>query len=58
MCQYSAKDGHPQTWHLIHLGCRAVGGAGLVRADPYWPRRAAQIPGEKIKSPVQYERAW
>jgi 2,4-dienoyl-CoA reductase-like NADH-dependent reductase (Old Yellow Enzyme family) len=30
MCQYSAKDGHPQTWHLVHLGSRAVGGAGLV----------------------------
>ncbi len=30
MCQYSAKDGHPQTWHLVHLGSRAVGGAALV----------------------------
>lgn len=30
MCQYSAKEGHPQTWHLVHLGSRAVGGAGLV----------------------------
>jgi 2,4-dienoyl-CoA reductase-like NADH-dependent reductase (Old Yellow Enzyme family) len=30
MCQYSAKDGHPQTWHLVHLGSRAVGGASLV----------------------------
>jgi 2,4-dienoyl-CoA reductase-like NADH-dependent reductase (Old Yellow Enzyme family) len=26
--------------------------------DPYWPRRAAQVLGEKIKPPVQYERAW
>jgi 2,4-dienoyl-CoA reductase-like NADH-dependent reductase (Old Yellow Enzyme family) len=26
--------------------------------DPYWPRRAAQILGAKIKPPVQYERAW
>lgn len=26
--------------------------------DPYWPRRAAQLLGEKIKPPVQYERAW
>ena len=26
--------------------------------DPYWPRRAAQILGEKIRPPVQYERAW
>jgi 2,4-dienoyl-CoA reductase-like NADH-dependent reductase (Old Yellow Enzyme family) len=30
MCEYSARDGHPQTWHLVHLGSRAVGGAGLV----------------------------
>jgi NADH:flavin oxidoreductase / NADH oxidase family len=30
MCQYSAKEGHPQTWHLAHLGSRAVGGASLV----------------------------
>jgi 2,4-dienoyl-CoA reductase-like NADH-dependent reductase (Old Yellow Enzyme family) len=30
MCEYSAKDGHPQAWHLVHLGSRAVGGAGLV----------------------------
>jgi 2,4-dienoyl-CoA reductase-like NADH-dependent reductase (Old Yellow Enzyme family) len=26
--------------------------------DPYWPRRAAQELGVKIKAPVQYERAW
>jgi len=30
MCEYSAVDGHPQPWHLVHLGSRAVGGAGLV----------------------------
>jgi anthraniloyl-CoA monooxygenase len=30
MCQYSAVDGLPQEWHLVHLGSRAVGGAGLV----------------------------
>jgi 2,4-dienoyl-CoA reductase-like NADH-dependent reductase (Old Yellow Enzyme family) len=30
MCQYSAKDGVPNNWHLVHLGSRAVGGAGLV----------------------------
>ena len=33
MCQYSAKEGHPQTWHLVHLGSRAVGGASLVMAE-------------------------
>lgn len=30
MCEYSAKDGHPQAWHLVHLGSRAIGGAALV----------------------------
>ncbi|MFT4514939.1 MAG: anthraniloyl-CoA monooxygenase [Planctomycetota bacterium] len=30
MCQYSATDGVPDEWHLVHLGSRAVGGAGLV----------------------------
>lgn len=33
MCEYSAIDGHPQPWHLVHLGSRAVGGAGLVMAE-------------------------
>ena len=30
MCQYSSIDGMPTDWHLVHLGSRAVGGAGLV----------------------------
>ncbi len=30
MCQYSAEDGFATDWHLVHLGSRAVGGAGLV----------------------------
>jgi 2,4-dienoyl-CoA reductase-like NADH-dependent reductase (Old Yellow Enzyme family) len=30
MCQYSANDGFANDWHLVHLGSRAVGGAGLV----------------------------
>jgi 2,4-dienoyl-CoA reductase-like NADH-dependent reductase (Old Yellow Enzyme family) len=33
MCEYSAVDGHPQPWHLVHLGSRAVGGAALVMAE-------------------------
>jgi 2,4-dienoyl-CoA reductase-like NADH-dependent reductase (Old Yellow Enzyme family) len=33
MCQYSSTDGHPMSWHLVHLGSRAVGGAGLVLAE-------------------------
>ena len=30
MCQYSSKDGFATDWHLVHLGTRAVGGAGIV----------------------------
>jgi 2,4-dienoyl-CoA reductase-like NADH-dependent reductase (Old Yellow Enzyme family) len=30
MCQYSSQDGMPNEWHMVHLGSRAVGGAGLV----------------------------
>jgi len=30
MCQYSSEDGFPNDWHFVHLGSRAVGGAGLV----------------------------
>ncbi len=33
MCQYSSENGLPNTWHLVHLGTRAVGGAGLVFAE-------------------------
>jgi 2,4-dienoyl-CoA reductase-like NADH-dependent reductase (Old Yellow Enzyme family) len=33
MCQYSATDGLPDHWHLVHLGSRAVGGAGLIIAE-------------------------
>jgi anthraniloyl-CoA monooxygenase len=33
MCQYSAEDGTPNDWHLVNLGSRAVGGAGLVIAE-------------------------
>jgi 2,4-dienoyl-CoA reductase-like NADH-dependent reductase (Old Yellow Enzyme family) len=30
MCQYSSVDGFANDWHFVHLGSRAVGGAGLV----------------------------
>ena len=30
MCQYSSQDGFATDWHLVHLGARAQGGAGLV----------------------------
>jgi anthraniloyl-CoA monooxygenase len=33
MCMYSAKDGTVNDWHVVHLGSRAVGGAGLVISE-------------------------
>ncbi len=33
MCQYSCQDGQATDWHFVHLGARAVGGAGLVMAE-------------------------
>jgi 2,4-dienoyl-CoA reductase-like NADH-dependent reductase (Old Yellow Enzyme family) len=33
MCQYSCDDGFTNDWHLVHLGSRAVGGAGLVMVE-------------------------
>jgi 2,4-dienoyl-CoA reductase-like NADH-dependent reductase (Old Yellow Enzyme family) len=33
MCEYSAVDGVPDDWHMVHLGSRAVGGAGAVFAE-------------------------
>ena len=33
MCQYSAKDGLVDDWHLVHYGSRAIGGAGLILTE-------------------------
>ena len=33
MCQYSAVDGLPDDWHMVHLGSRAVGGAAVVLTE-------------------------
>lgn len=33
MCQYSCSDGMANNWHLVHLGSRAVGGAGLIISE-------------------------
>jgi 2,4-dienoyl-CoA reductase-like NADH-dependent reductase (Old Yellow Enzyme family) len=33
MCQYSSTDGLATSWHMVHLGSRAIGGAGLVIAE-------------------------
>jgi len=33
MCQYSSQGGYMNDWHLVHLGARAIGGAGLIIAE-------------------------
>ena len=47
MCQYSARDGAAGEWHLVHLGSRAVGGAGLVLTEATAVSPAGRIsPGD------------
>ncbi len=47
MCEYSAEDGMPNDWHLVHLGSRAIGGAGLVIAEATGVSPEARItPGD------------
>lgn len=43
MCQYSSEDGFSNDWHFVHLGSRAVGGAGLVFTEA-----AAVLPEGRI----------
>ncbi len=43
MSMYSADDGLPNDWHLVHLGSRALGGAGLVMAEMTDVSREARI---------------
>jgi anthraniloyl-CoA monooxygenase len=43
MAQYCAVDGVPTDWHLVHLGSRAVGGAGLVMTEMTCPTPDARI---------------
>jgi 2,4-dienoyl-CoA reductase-like NADH-dependent reductase (Old Yellow Enzyme family) len=33
MCRYSSENGYANDWHFVHLGSRAVGGAGLVLTE-------------------------
>src|SRR6202043_686266 len=33
MCEYSSSDGYANDWHFVHLGSRAIGGAGLVLTE-------------------------
>ncbi len=47
MCQYCAVDGFADDWHLVHLGSRAVGGAGLVFIEATAVTAAGRItPGD------------
>jgi anthraniloyl-CoA monooxygenase len=46
MCQYSSEDGMPHDWHLVHLGSRAMGGAGLVMTEMTDVSRDARISPE------------
>jgi 2,4-dienoyl-CoA reductase-like NADH-dependent reductase (Old Yellow Enzyme family) len=43
MCQYSSDDGLPNEWHFVHLGSRAVGGAGLVMVEASGVSREGRI---------------
>jgi len=45
MCQYSCEDGYATDWHLVHLGSRAQGGAGLVILEA-----SAVVPEGRISS--------
>ena len=59
MCQYSAVDGTPNDWHLVHLGSRAVGGAGLVIAEMTDVSREARIsPGCTGMYKPEHVPAW
>jgi 2,4-dienoyl-CoA reductase-like NADH-dependent reductase (Old Yellow Enzyme family) len=45
MCQYSSEDGYATDWHMVHLGSRAQGGAGLVTLEA-----SAVLPEGRISS--------
>ena len=50
MCQYSCegRDGHATDWHLVHLGSRAVGGAGIVMAEATAVEKRGRISAEDL----------
>ncbi|GBD44455.1 Salicyloyl-CoA 5-hydroxylase [bacterium HR40] len=59
MCMYSAEDGVPNDWHLVHLGSRAIGGAGLVYTEMTDVAPEARIsPGCTGLWNDAQERAW
>jgi len=59
MCMYSAEDGTVNDWHLVHLGSRAVGGAGLVMTEMTDVSREARItPGCAGMYKPEHVDAW
>ena len=59
MCQYFAEDGMPNDWHLVHLGSRAVGGAGLVFSEMTDVSREGRIsPGCTGMYKPEHVAAW
>jgi anthraniloyl-CoA monooxygenase len=59
MCQYSAEDGMPEDWHLVHLGSRAIGGAALVMTEMTDVSRDGRItPGCAGMYKPEHAAAW
>ncbi|HEX3497902.1 MAG TPA: bifunctional salicylyl-CoA 5-hydroxylase/oxidoreductase [Stellaceae bacterium] len=59
MCQYSAADGMPEDWHLVHLGSRAIGGAALVMTEMTDVSRDGRIsPGCAGMYKPEHAAAW
>ena len=48
MSQYRSKDGYTNDWHLVHLGSRAVGGAGLIFTEAAAVTRDGRITPEDL----------
>lgn len=59
MAVYSAEDGTPGDFHLVHLGARALGGAGLVMTEMVAPSREGRIsPGCAGLYKPEHIQAW
>ncbi|TCR66224.1 bifunctional salicylyl-CoA 5-hydroxylase/oxidoreductase [Bosea sp. BK604] len=59
MCQYSAQEGMPTDWHLMHYGSRAVGGPGLIVSEMVCVAADARItPGCAGLYSDEQEAAW
>ncbi|MGC6417173.1 MAG: bifunctional salicylyl-CoA 5-hydroxylase/oxidoreductase [Bradymonadia bacterium] len=59
MCTYSAEDGTPNDWHLVHLGSRSIGGVGLVMTEMTNVTRDGRItPGCTGMYKPEHVNAW